>query len=913
MSVNILIKRSDTASKRPDPNALFDGELALNFDAATGGLYYKDTDDNIVKVGPCQVSATAPNSSPAGSTGNSVGEFWFNSTTNGLFVWNGTIWVDTTLGVAVQSVSGTSPIAIDNTDPLNPIVEIDAASTTQSGAVQLNDTVTSTSTTEAATANAVKTAYDKADNAIPDSTFTAAGELIVGTGAGAYTVLAPGAAEYILQSNGDGTLSWIVNSAGDVTSVSGTAPIQVDNTDPQTPVVSIDSSTPTAKGALLGCTDASNAALGCNAFLTGTGADNVAVGKNSLTSTTTGYQNVAVGLSALCSVTDSLQNTAVGSTTLCSFITGGCANDAFGALALSSLTSGCYNAALGAYSLFCFTSGNFNTAVGHRSMTGATTGECNTALGYLSGKNITTGNQNVSIGFDATVADAAGNCQLAIGFAAGQNWLTGDNTKAIKPGAGIIDCADSCGTAGQFLSSTGTALAWVTGVGGFIGTAPIQVDNTDPQTPVVSVDAATTSALGVVQVGTNIDVTAGTISVPAATTTDQGAVQVGTNIDVTAGTISVANSSTSGKGVVQLNNSTNNSSTDLALTAAQGKALQDQIDALALTSNITLAGTYDASTGFMTTVTTTGIAAGFLVGAVPPDPDVTNVEYFIIVDVEGSVPPPFEVGGVAPYHIGDWFLSDGVVWTFLNLAFQAPAATTAVEGVVYLATDAEVQAGTDTSNKVVNPASLQAKVSDSTSTTDSFAIASSTAVKSAYDLANAAIPNSTFNAQGDIIVGTGNDTYGNLTVGTNGQILVVDDTEIFKVKWTDAAATGDAGVTGTAPITVDNTNPANPIIGVSAASTSAAGVVQLNDSVTSTSTTQAATPSAVNFVYDLVAVALPKSGGTMTGNIIFSTGTTVNFADITSASVAAADQLATVVDNSNGNLTIVDAFDAGEF
>jgi hypothetical protein len=293
--------------------------------------------------------------------------------------------------------------------------------------------------------------------------------------------------------------------------------------------------------------------------------------------------------------------------------------------------------------------------------------------------------------------------------------------------------------------------------------------------------------------------------------------------------------------------------------------------------------------------------------------------------------------------------------------------------VVYLATDLEVQTGTDNGNKAVNPASLQAKVSDSTSTTDSFAIASSTAVKSAYDLANdalpktggtvtgditlsgagigvvfddastveaisdststtssvtaasstavksaydlanAAIPNSVFNAKGDIIVGTGNDTYGNFPTGTNGQILVVDSAENFGVKWTNAAAAGVLSVTGTAPITVDNTDFQNPVIGVNAASTSAAGVVQLNDTVTSTSDTQAATPSAVKFVYDLVAAALPKTGGTMTGNIIFSTGTTVNFADTTSASVAAADQLATVVDNSNGNLTIVSAFDAGEF
>ena len=647
MSVNILIKRSDVASKRPDPNALFDGELALNFDAATGGLYYKDTDGGVVKVGPCQVSPTAPNSTPGpgGSTGNSIGEFWFNSTSNGLFIWNGTVWVDTTLGVAVQSVSGTSPIAIDNTDPLNPIVEIDAASTTQPGAVQLYDDVDSTSTTEAATANAVKTAYDQAAAAIPNSTFTAAGELIVGTGAGTYTVLAPGAAEYILQSNGDGTLSWIVNSAGDVTSVSGTA--------------------------------------------------------------------------------------------------------------------------------------------------------------------------------------------------------------------------------------------------------PIQVDNTDPQTPVVSVDAATTSALGVVQVGTNINVTAGTIS--------------------------VANSSTTAKGVVQLNNTTNSTATDEALTAAQGKTLQEQIDALVITSNLTFAGTFDTSVGpngelLTVSVAAAGLTNPFVVGDPLPSPAAENAEFFVIVTgTPGDYGPTTVPASTPPYHIGDWFLSDGTNWEFLNLGFQAPAASTTSEGVVYLATDAEVQAGTDTGNKAVNPASLQAKVSDSTSTTDSFAIASSTAVKSAYDLANAASPNSTFNSAGDIIVGTGNDTYGNLPVGTNGQILVADSLQALGVKWTDAAAAGVAGVTGTAPITVDNTDPLNPIIGVSAASTSAEGVVQLNDSVTSTSTTQAATPSAVNFVYDLVAAALPKSGGTMTGDIIFSTGRTVNYADTASASVAAADQLATVVDDSNGNLTIVDAFDAGEF
>lgn len=56
---------------------------------------------------------------------------------------------------------------------------------------------------------------------------------------------------------------------------------------------------------------------------------------------------------------------------------------------------------------------------------------------------------------------------------------------------------------------------------------------------------------------------------------------------------------------------------------------------------------------------------------------------------------------------------------------------------------------------------------------------------------------------------------------------------------------------------------------LSAASTSAAGIVQLNDTVASTSTTLAATANAVKTTYDLANAALPKAGGTMTGVITF--------------------------------------------
>lgn len=46
----------------------------------------------------------------------------------------------------------------------------------------------------------------------------------------------------VLSTDGDGILSWISPSSGSVTSVSGTAPISVDNTNPATPIVSLSDS-----------------------------------------------------------------------------------------------------------------------------------------------------------------------------------------------------------------------------------------------------------------------------------------------------------------------------------------------------------------------------------------------------------------------------------------------------------------------------------------------------------------------------------------------------------------------------------------------------------------------------------------------------------------------------------------------
>ena len=58
------------------------------------------------------------------------------------------------------------------------------------------------------------------------------------------------------------------------------------------------------------------------------------------------------------------------------------------------------------------------------------------------------------------------------------------------------------------------------------------------------------------------------------------------------------------------------------------------------------------------------------------------------------------------------------------------------------------------------------------------------------------------------------------------------------------------------------------------ASTSGSGIVTLTDSTSSTSTTTAATPNSVKTSYDLANAALPKSGGTLSGQLAVSTSST---------------------------------------
>jgi hypothetical protein len=92
MANSVLLKRSSTENKRPVAANMLNGELDLNYSDISGGIFYKNASGSVVKVGPAQVGTTAPNSTPAGSAGNSVGEFWFDTSISSLKLWDGSAW-----------------------------------------------------------------------------------------------------------------------------------------------------------------------------------------------------------------------------------------------------------------------------------------------------------------------------------------------------------------------------------------------------------------------------------------------------------------------------------------------------------------------------------------------------------------------------------------------------------------------------------------------------------------------------------------------------------------------------------------------------------------------------------------------------------------------------------------------------
>ena len=128
--------------------------------------------------------------------------------------------------------------------------------------------------------------------------------------------------------------------------------------------------------------------------------------------------------------------------------------------------------------------------------------------------------------------------------------------------------------------------------------------------------------------------------------------------------------------------------------------------------------------------------------------------------------------------------------------------------------------------------------------------------------------------------------YSKLATLTSGNIVLGSSANVA----TSQAVTGDVtisntGVTAIAAGVIVNAdiNASAAIAGskIVAATTSVVGAVQLSDSTSTTSSVLAATPTAVKSAYDLADAALPKAGGTLTGNVILDNQVDARFREAT--------------------------------
>ena len=129
----------------------------------------------------------------------------------------------------------------------------------------------------------------------------------------------------------------------------------------------------------------------------GTLRNNLAIGKNALSSNVLGDDNLAIGKNALKSNTTGYYNTASGM------------------YSLLYNTTGSLNTANGYNSLFSNTTGNSNTASGMYSLSSNTTGSGNLVLGYQAASSQTSGDYNILLGYNNNLASTTGSNQLNIG------------------------------------------------------------------------------------------------------------------------------------------------------------------------------------------------------------------------------------------------------------------------------------------------------------------------------------------------------------------------------------------------------------------------------------------------------------------------------------------------------------------
>ena len=269
---------------------------------------------------------------------------------------------------------------------------------------------------------------------------------------------------------------------------------------------------------------------------------------------------------------------------------------------------------------------------------------------------------------------------------------------------------------------------------------------------------------------------------------------------------------------------------------------------------IILAGTYNATTNLIVSTTLEGAAIGLAAGSPLPSAADANSGYYVIVSVGGTGTAPAPVATLAP---PDLILSTGSAWVEIDVSAGAGAIA-----AVNVAFSAAGQIGSTNVQAAIEEVSTECRNADNI-TSGTLAVARGGTGLASY-------------TKGDLLGASASTTLTKLAVGANGTVLTADSAETTGLKWAAATTGTVTTVTSSTTALTVATATTTPALTIRSATTSVDGIVQLSDSISTTSSVLAATPTAVKSAYDLAALALPRAGGIITGALeIGTTGSLV--------------------------------------
>jgi len=338
--------------------------------------------------------------------------------------------------------------------------------------------------------------------------------------------------------------------------------------------------------------------------------------------------------------------------------------------------------------------------------------------------------------------------------------------------------------------------------------------------------------------------------------------------------------------------------------------------------SLVLGGTFNAGTSQVASVTTAGAAAGLAVGSNLPTPSSSTDGLYLVVENAGTPSAPAPVVALAPpdYILGVTNTA-GSSWEEIDLSqtvagqvasnitftpYGQLSSTNVQDALQELETEKlGLTGGTCTGQLLIgNTGSLVFEGSSIDAYETTIGVTNPTASDKTIlfpDVSGNVITSGDTNTVTSTMVdgslvntnlaANASIAFSKLAALTSAQIIVGNGSNVP----TAVAVTGDIGIDNAGLTSITAGAIVNADVSATAAidgskittgTTSAVGVLQLTDNTTSTSATTAATPAAVKIAKDAADAAattanaaVPKAGGTMTGNLIIDNAKEIRFSE----------------------------------